>query len=215
MVFVKHLHEFAQGIEDIKDKNRFNQGHFFEELYHLVQQKGDSSVHPSSYWMLWALYTNRNLQRYGNDIIFKLDSIRQHYEFNLIMIRAYPADWVVRCWKYFEKYPDYEKAYEYLKENSPMNVAYAALIKDYLGVLSALYAAERVPKQSILDEHRKLLDEMKQSGNVALELVRSLIRRDMGLDALRTVESNDESIFETSELFFAVILDLWKSLRLV
>lgn len=215
MVFVKHLNEFTQKREDIKDIEKYHKNGFFEELYHLVEQKGDSSIHPNSYWALWRLYTSRNLQQYGNEIIARLDTDRNHYEAYLMMIKAYPKDWVVRYWKYFEESFDYEKAYEDWKKNLPINVAYARLITDYLRIVNVLYVAERVPKQSVSDEHRKLLDKMKEKGNFALELRRNLIKRDMGSEALNIVESLDENIFRKSDVFFSRILDAWKRLGLI
>ena len=212
MVFVKHLNESAQERED---KDRFNQGHFFEELYHLVQLKGDSSIHPSSYWILWDIYTRKGLQQYGNKIIEKLDSTRQHYEFYPIMIKSYAEDWVDRCWKYFDEYIDYWRVYEDEKRRYPIDVVYASLIRNYLNILSVLYVTEKVPRQHISDEHKKRLEEMRRKGKSALELTKSLIQRDMGSDALHMVESLDENIFKTSEIFFSVVLDLWKSLHLV
>ena len=215
MVFVKHLNEFTQKREDTKDNEKYHKNGLFEELCHLVEQKGDSSIHPSSYWALWRLYTSINLQQYGNEIIARLDTDRNHYEAYSMMIKAYPKDWIVRYWKYFEESFDYKKAYEGWKKNLPINVAYARLITDYLRIVNVLYVAERVPKQSISNEHKKLLNKMKKRGNFALELRRNLVKRDMGSEALDIVESLDEKIFKTSDIFFSIVLDLWKSLRLV
>jgi len=215
MVFVKHLNEFTQNREDIKDIEKYQKNGFFEELCHLVEQKGDSSIHPSSYWALWRLYTSRNLQQYGNEIIAKLDTDRNHYEVYFMMIKAYPKDWVVRYWKYFAESFDYQKAYEDWKKNLPINVAYARLITDYMRIINVLFVAERVPRQSVSNEHRKLLDKMKEEGNFALGLRRKLIKRDMGLEALSIVESLDENIFKTCDIFFTIILDVWKLLGLI
>jgi len=215
LMFVKHLNEYTQKREDIKDIEKYHKNGIFEELCHLVEQEGDSSIQPSSYWELWRVYTSRNLQQYGNEIIARLDTNRNHYEVYLMMIKVYPKDWVVRYWKYFEETFDYEKAYEDWKKNLPINVAYAKLITNYLRIVNVLYVAERVPKQSVSDEHRKLLDKMKEKGNFALELRRNLIKRDMGSDALKIVNSLDENIFKESDIFFSTILDVWKRLGLI
>jgi hypothetical protein len=101
MVFVKHLLAFTQKRTDFTDIKAYQKNGIFEELCHLVEQKGDASIHPESYWALWRLYKNRNLLQYGNEIIAQLDTDRNHYEVYLMMIEAYPNDWVKRYWKYF------------------------------------------------------------------------------------------------------------------
>jgi len=218
MVFLKHLNECAQRREDIKDKDRFNQGHFLEELCHLVKHGGDSRVHSSvhGYWILWDIYKSKGLQQYGNIILGRLRSARDHYEVFPMMIEACPEDWVVRCWKYFDKSIDYyKKGYEDEKTKFPTNIVYANLIANYIGAVSVLYVTERIPERSITDEYEKLLDAMKQKGKVALELSKSLIQGDMGAGALHTVELVDESVFETRDVFFSRMLAIWSSLHLV
>jgi hypothetical protein len=183
-----------------------------------VKQEGDSRVHPSiyGYWILWNVYKSKGLQEYGNIIISKLRSAREHYEVFPMMIKACPEDWVARCWKYFDKSVDYyPKGYENEKTKFPINIMYAYLIAKHVEAISVLYVTEKIPEQSISDEYEKRLDAMKRKGKVALELSRNLIKREMGSEALHIVESIDENIFKTSDIFFAVILDLWKSLRLI
>jgi len=39
--------------------------------------------------------------------------------------------------------------------------------------------------------------------------------RDMGSEALNIVDSLDENLFNTSDVFFSTILDVWKRLGLI
>lgn len=61
MVFLKHLKELTQKRKDIEDSEKYHKNGIFEELCHLVEQKGDSSIHPRSYETLWRFYASRNL----------------------------------------------------------------------------------------------------------------------------------------------------------
>jgi hypothetical protein len=149
IVFVKHLKDFTQKREDIKDIEKYHKNGIFEELCHLAEQKGDSSVHPKSYWALWGLYTNRNLQQHGNEIIAQLDTDRNHYEVYLMMIKAYPDDWIERYWRYFmEVTPEtYEQNYERWKLNTPIGIVHTRLITNTLRSINVLYVAEKVQKE--------------------------------------------------------------------
>ena len=215
MVFVKQLDEITQKRTDIKDIENYHKNGFFEELCHLVEQKGDSSIHPKAYWDLWKLYQKRGLNHFGNEIIARLDTDRNHHEVYLMMIKAYPNDWVIRNWKYFEEPFDYERTYEEWKKSIPLNVVYARLITDYLRLVNGLYVTEKVPKERISDNCSKLLEKMKQKGKNVLKSRKNLIEKDMGSSAWGIIESLDESIFETSDVFFSTILDLWSSLALI
>lgn len=68
VIFLKHYKDVTQKRTDIEDFESYLKNGLFEELCHLVEQKGDSSIHPSSYGIMWMLYRNRNLLDYGNEI---------------------------------------------------------------------------------------------------------------------------------------------------
>jgi len=215
MMFVKHLHEISKKREDIKDIEKYHKNGIFEELCHLVEQKGDSSIHSSDYWALWKRYSDKGLSNYGNEIIARLDTDRNHYEVYSMMIRAYADDWINRYWKYFEEPFDYDKEYEVWKKNIPINVVLARLVTDYLRLANVLYVVEKVPCEKTSETSLKQLVEMKEKGKHVLESRKNLIRRDMGSTALNIIESLDEKTFTTSDIFFSVISDLWKSLALI
>ncbi len=215
MMFLKHLNEISKKREDIKDIEKYHKNGIFEELCHLVEQKGDSNIHSSDYWELWKRYSNKGLTQHGNEIIARLDTDRNHYEVYLMMIRAYADDWVMRYWRYFEEPFDYDKEYEGWKKNIPMNVIFARLVTDYLRLVNVLYVVEKVPRERISETSLKLLAEMKERGKHVLESRKNLIRRDMGSTALNIIESLNEKMFITSDVFFSVILDLWISLALI
>jgi hypothetical protein len=215
MMFLKHLDEISRKREDIKDIEKYHKNGIFEELCHLVEQKGDGSVHSNDYWELWKRYSDKGLNQHGNEIIARLDTDRNHYEVYSMMIRAYADDWVVRCWKYFEEPFDYSKEYEGWKKNIPINVAFARLVTDYLRLVNVLYVVEKVPREKISETSLKSLANMREKGKHVLESRKNLIRRDMGSTALNIIESLNEEMFTRSDIFFSVILDLWKSLALI
>jgi hypothetical protein len=217
MVFMKHLQEFTRKRTDITDIGAYHKNWIFEELCHLVEQKGDSSIQPDSYWALWKLYKSRNLLQLGNEIIARLDTDRNHYEVYSMMIEVYPNDWVKRCWRYFmEETPEHyeHKYHQQQKSKVPDIVIYARLVTDTLRALNVLYVAKKVQREKLLDENKELLDKLVETGKLRLEKYRSLIEKDVGFSAFSLISSLDESIFKTSESFFKTVLDLWKSLYL-
>lgn len=217
MFFLKHLRDFTEKRNDVQNVEAYQKNGVFEELCHLVEQKGDSSVHPESCRILWNLYRRIHRLELGNEIIARLDTDRNHYEVYLMMIRAYPKDWIERYWKYFMKEtPDmYEQNYKQGKKSVPICIVSARLITDTLRSINVLFVAKKFPREKLLEKQKKLLDTLIETGEFDLEKKKSLIDRDMGSGALSLIDSLNESIFKTSDVFFAVILDLWKSLRLV
>jgi len=214
-VFLKHLNDFTKKRRDIQNVEAYHENGLLEELCHLVEQKGDSSIHPKSYWALRNLYSPAHAL--GNEIIARLDTDRNHYEVYLMMINAYPKEWVERYWRYFmEETPVmYEQNYEQWKQSIPIKIVYARLITDTLRSINVLFVAKRVLREKLLDKHKELLDTLIKTGKLDVEKKKSLIERDMGSGALSLVDSLDESIFKTSDIFFSVVLDLWKSLHLL
>jgi len=215
--FLKHLRDLTKKRSDIQDIEAYHKNGVFEELCHLVEQKGDSSIHSESYWMLWHHYRRINKLEFGNEIISQLDTDRNHYEVYLMMIKAYPKEWIERYWRYYmvgtpEKY---EQDYEQWKQSIPIKIVYARLITDTLREISVLHVAKRFPKKKLPNEHKKLLDFLVETGKERIKKKKSLIERDMGSGALSLIDSLDESIFKTSDIFFSIVLDLWKSLHLI
>ncbi len=217
VIFMKHLKEFTQKRDDITDIEKYQKNGIFEEICHLAEQKGDSSIHSSHYWELWKWYEKKNLLQYGNEILARLDTDRNHYEIYLIMIKAYPDDWVERYWKYFlvETSDDYQKKYEKWKLNTPINIVYTRLITDYLREINVLYVAQNVPREKLSNVNKSKLDVLLKKGKLDVEKKKSLIEKDMGHNALAFINSLDEGIFKTPESFFSAILDLWISLGFI
>jgi hypothetical protein len=217
LVFVKHLEEFTQKRSDIEDPKTYQKNGLFEELCHLAEQKGDSSIHPESYWELWTMYGKRGLVFYGNQILERLDTDRNHYEVFSMMLKAYPNDWVERQYKYFTiRTPDqYRQQFEELKKSTPIDIGYARLVTDFLRDISVLYVAEKAKNEEISEKNRKLLDFLIETGTKDVREKRKLIETEMGSLALSLIDALDETIFKTPETFFWVILDLWKNLKLI
>lgn len=115
MIFLKHLMDFTKERKDVANVRTYHKNGIFEELCHLVEHRGDSGVHRESYWTLWNLYRRANLLKSGNEIISQLDTDRNHYEVYLMMLKAYPKEWIERYWRYFKEDTPatYEKKYEH------------------------------------------------------------------------------------------------------
>ena len=134
-----------------------------------------------------------------------------------MMIKAYPKEWIRRYWRYFmEETPNaYEQRYQQWKKNIPSDIVYARLITDTLRMINVLYIAKKFPKEKLSNKEKKLLDSLIRTGKLDIEKKKSLIERNMGSGALSLIDSLDERIFKTSDIFFSIVLDLWKSLHLV
>jgi hypothetical protein len=216
LIFLKHYVDFRQRRTDIKDSESYLKNGLFEEFCHLVEQEGDSSIHPESYWTLWSLYRRSSMLTHGNQIIHQLDTDRNHYTVYLMVLRAYPDDWIKRYSKYFIQTPEqYEQQYEKQKENTPAKIVQARLVTDYLRTANVLYVAEKAKGEKSSPESKELLNNLMENGKKDIEKKTMLITKDMGAISLSLIESIDESVFKTPKIFFSVVLDLWKNLKLV
>ena len=216
VIFLKHFKEHILKRTDIADFGSYIKNGLFEEFCHLVEQEGDSTEVPDSYIKLGELYQRNNLLSYGNQILLRLDTDRNHYTVYLMMLRAYPNDWVKRYSKYFHQTPEqYEQQYEQWKNNIPISIVYARLVTDYFRMVNLLYVAKKAYKEPISVENKKLLDSLIVSGKKDVEGKRHIIDRDMGQMALSLIDCINEPIFKTPKIFFSVMLDLWKNLKLV
>jgi hypothetical protein len=214
--FLNNYKETIRKRTDIVEISAYTKNGVFEEFCHLVEQEGDSSIHPSSYWKLWNRYRARNLLPLGNEIIAKLDTHRNHYEVYHWMLKAYPNDWVVRYSKFHrQKDEEYEQLYQSWKKVIPTNVVYARLVTDYFQILSFQFVLVKAKDETLTEENSKLLTETISIGIKALEHKKRLIERDMGSLALALIESLDEPVFNTPETYFSVVLDLWINLGLI
>jgi len=215
MFFLKHLNEYTRQRNDIRDIEGYHKNGVFEELCHLVEHKGDSSVQPRSYWTLWTLYTAAGMQREGCRIIEKLSSYRNHYEVYSMMIGRYPGAWLERYCRFWKESIAYEREYEQWKEELRIDIALGRLVTDYLGTLSMLYVMDKVDAKRLTDEQKELLHGMLRRGSVDIGLKRRLIAQDMGSGVLAALASFGESRFASRDAFFYSILERWRRLRLV
>jgi hypothetical protein len=207
LIFVKHLEETTQKRTDIENVEDYQKFGLFEELCHLVEQKGDSSVFPRSNWVLWNLYLKKNLLGYGNQIIEQLDADRNHYEVFSMMLKAYPDMWVTRYCKYYSStIEQFRQQYEQQKKDTPIEVVYARLITDFLRNLNFLHVAKKAEKEKISEKQRKLLATLTETGETDVQDKKKLIERDMGPTALSVIDCIDEPVFKTPEIFFPLSL---------
>ena len=210
--FLKHFKEFTEKRNDIVDVEAYHKNGIFEELCHLVEQKGDSSIHPESYWQLWNSYRWANKLSAGNEIIDQLDTDRNHYEVYLMVIKAYPIQWIDRCWKYSMcEGPDYTK----MKGKIPIEILHARIIVDTLRSINVQYVINRFPKENILDKHKDLLNKLFDTTKKDYDEKKKIIEKELGYGAVSIIDSLPEGIFKTPNIFFSVILDLWKALHLI
>lgn len=210
-IFLKHLNEFTNKRTEIVNVAAYHKNGFFEELCHLVEHKGDSSAHSKSYIALWRRYYSLNWLVFGNEIIANLDTNRNHYEVYLMMIDAYPNEWVERCWKFFASpILDYSKMV-----GVPKKIVHTRIVVDLLHTIGMKYVIEKVPEEQISDSNNKLLHNLIKSNKERLDAQKKLLETEVGLGAVTIIDSLPEEIFKTPTNFFTVILDLWTSLRLV
>jgi hypothetical protein len=217
-LFIKDLQDHIKKWKKHVQNEVYYKNVAFHELCHLVEQKGSYGIHPypESWITLLNLYEGINRRELGEEVLLELYRVRGHYEVYLMEISAYPREWTEIYWNYFVITPDaYDEKYEKWKQSIPSEIVYGRLITDTLRSINVLYVAEKVPREKLLDKHNELLEILIKTGKLDIENKKSLIERDMGSGALSLIDSLDESIFKTSDVFFAVILDLWKSLRLV
>jgi hypothetical protein len=166
--------------------------------------------------VLWNLYLKKNLLGYGNQIIEQLDADRNHYEVFSMMLKAYPDMWVTRYCKYYSStIEQFRQQYEQQKKDTPIEVVYARLITDFLRNLNFLYVAKKAEKEKVSEKNRKLLVNLIETGKTDVQSKRKLIESNMGLTALSLIDCIDEPVFKTPEIFFSVVLDLWKNLKLI
>ena len=216
LFFLKHYNEFIRKRTDIKNVKGYIKNGLFEDFCHLVEQNGDGSIHPKSDWRLWNTYYQQGLMVLGNQIVNRLDTDRNHYEVYLMMLRAYPDDWVIRYSKYFSTSPEeYRKGYKICKKKNPARIAYALLVTHYLRTRNVLYVAEHAKKEKILEKNKKLLRKLIEDGKNDIESKRTLINKDMGRVTLSLIDCIDESVFKTPDIFFSVVFDLWENLKLI
>ena len=216
--FIKDLQDHIKKRKKHVQNEVYYKNVAFHELCHLVEQKGSYGIHPypESWITLLNLYEGINRRELGEEILLALYRVRGHHEVYLMETSAYPREWIEIYWNYFVITPDaYKEKYEQWKQSIPSEIVYARLITDTLRSINVLCVAEKVPKEKLLDKHMELLETLIKTGELDIENKKSLIERDIGSGALSLIDSMDESIFKTSDVFFAVILDLWKSLRLV
>lgn len=204
---------FEQNVAD------YHKNVVFEELCHLVEQRGSYGAHPypQSWITLLNLYDGINRKELGEEILLRLYRDRGEHEVRLLMIKAYPREWVERFWKYFRESPKaYRQQYEQWKQkNIPIDIVYARLVTDILRTIGVLDIAEKVSTKKLSKNQKKRLDALIRIGKADLENKRNLMERDMGSGALNLIDALDESIFQTSDVFFSIVLDLWKSLHLI
>jgi hypothetical protein len=215
LVFLKRLKEDAQRRTNI-DNDRYFKNVLLEEFCHLVEMEGDGDLFPGSHHTLWELYRRKGLQDFGDQILDRLDSVRDHYTVFSLMLKACPNDFVNRFSTYYSEKPEqYKEQYEIWKKTTPIKIAHARLITGFLRSTSFLFVLAKAKKETLTAENNRTLEKLLLSGQEDLASKRMLIEKEIGCIALALIDSVDESVFQSTEAFFAVILDLWLNLKLV
>lgn len=217
--FIHHINEYTSKRNDINDIRGYHKNGIFEELCHLVEQKGDSSILPESIDELIKLYSKFLGKKIevGLEIIHHLDTNRNHYEVYLMIMKAYPKTWFDRFTKFYEGESDpilYREKYEGWKKEFPKEIAIARLFSDYIKNLSFMFVLKKFPKKTLSKGQEEILNNAISIGNLNLESKKELLLTDLPL-AESYIDSIAESLFETPERFFKFILDFWKRFNLV
>jgi hypothetical protein len=216
LIFVKRLYEITQTRTHIENVEEYHKLVLFEELCHLVEQKGDSRNRLQSFRELRSLYLKNNLLGCGTEIMKNLDSDRNHYEVFSMMLKAYPDLWVSVWWKYYScTQEQFRQHYEQWKKDTSNNVACARLIEAFLMNLSFLYVAKKAEEEKLSEKNRKLLTILIDAGKTDVQSKRELIEKDMGTTALNLIDGINEQAFQTPDIFFSRILNLWNNLKIV
>jgi len=210
--FLKHFNEFTKKRKGMGNLEDYHKNGIFEELCHLVEQKGDSSVHPEFYSILLNSYKLRNYLWEGHEILSNLDRDRNHYDVYRMVVKAYPTQWVERFWNYFIcEVPDYNQ----MKGKVPREIIHARLIVDTLRAIIIQFVINSVPKKELLKKDNELLDKLIDTAKIDIDKHKMIIENEMGYGAVSLIDSLTEDMFKTPNIFFSVILDLWKSLHLI
>ena len=220
LFFIQHMNEYTSKRNDIKDIREYHKNGIFEELCHLVEQKGDSSALAKSandllrlyYKLLGDLWIDK-----GYEIIKNLDQHRNHYEVYLMVMKAYPKSWFERYKRFYEGESDpikYEENYTGWKKTFTKEIAVARLITDYIKNLAFMFVIKKFPREILSDEEEKKLDNTISMGRMNHESKKDILLIEIPL-AESEIKSIDESIYETPEIFFNFIVDFWKLYKLV
>ena len=86
---------------------------------------------------------------------------------------------------------------------------------DFLRNRNFLYVAEKTKNLPLSKRNKDLLLSLLNSGKEDVECKLNLIENDMGMGALSLIDSLDERVFKSPNIFFGIVLDLWKNLRLI
>jgi len=220
LFFIQHMNEYTSKRNDINDIRSYHKNGIFEELCHLVEQKGDSTDLPESADELFRLYYKLLGDIWidkGFEIIQNLDQNRNHYEVYLMMMKAYPKSWFERFKRFYEGERDpikYKENYIEWKKIYTKEIAIANLISDYIKNLTFMFVIKKFPRKILSYEEEKILDNTISMGRMNLKSKKELLLNDIPL-VEPDIKSIDESIFETPEIFFKFILGFWKCYKLV
>lgn len=216
LFFIQHMKEYTEKRDDIEDIKDYHKNGVFEELCHLVEQKGDSSIVPDSADKIFQLYyksLGRRKIDVGFEIISSLDSNRNHYEVYLMMMKAYPKSWFYRFSRFYEGESDpiaYKEKYERWKVALPKEVSLGRLFSDYLKNLSFMFVIKEFPRDLLSTEEEKKLDKAISLGDMNLKSKKELLLSDLP-EAESSINTIGGYIFEAPEIFFNFILDFLKT----
>jgi len=93
--------------------------------------------------------------------------------------------------------------------------AWILWIYQYCVLVSSKRLLLRLQKENISEKNKKLLHILLENGKKDIAIKSGLITRDMGKSAMNLISCIDESVFKTPNMFFSVVFDLWKNLKLI
>lgn len=103
----------------------------------------------------------------------------------------------------------------YIDKSNPDGTRYQDTVMGFSGKILARIHYCSTCQEKISEKNKKLLHKLIEDGKKDIESKRNLVNKDMGIIAFSLIDCIDESVFKTPDIFFSVIFDLWKNLKLI
>ena len=211
--YVKKSSNKRRDYEKIRDYHKLM---MFEELCHLVEQKGDSPMFSSSANQLCTKYVDYlktiDLEPdLGYEIIKNLSGHRKHYEVYRMMVQSYPELFFKRWSIVFWDEGDYIQKYNGWKKNLNQKIALARLVSDY--ILRKILLLIIGSHDSYGIERKRVESTLEKCENALVELHTILETEEPEL--IGQLRNIDESVYVSPNNFWDYILFLWEKNNLM
>jgi len=216
IVNTDEVHKSSNKRRDIKNIKGYHKLMMFEEICHLVEQKGDVNIFPNIINVFFREYSDylKTLGKspdVGLEIIRKLNGHRNHYEVYRMMAEGYPELFYTRWSKVFWNEGGYRNNYLLWKTRMNQKIALARLASDYI-YRKILY--------TIICDYSSYGIQDNRVEETIIKCKRALTELDDILvdekpELLTKLSKIDESVYHSRESFFTFVLSLWKDCDLL